>query len=134
VAAFVTDDGRPSVLLYVGDLDASGEEIEADFVRRRPVWDHVERIAVSDGQAATLGLPKNPGNPKDPKRGPFVERHGSLYQVEVEPIPPEVLHGLYDDALAQWWDPDAFAAVLAAEESERARLVALARAERNVDT
>jgi hypothetical protein len=128
VAAFVVGDGRPAVLLYVGDLDASGEEIERDFCARCPVWEHVERVAVTEEQVAELGLPRNPGNPRDPKRAPFIARHGSLFQVEVEAIPPEVLHGLYDDALAQWWDPAAFAAVMAGEHDDRARLVELARA------
>jgi hypothetical protein len=127
VADFVDDDGRKSVLLYVGDLDASGEDIERDFVKRCPVWDHVERIAVKESQITELGLPKNPGNPNDPKRKPFIDTHGSLFQVEVEAIAPNELHRLYDEALAQWWDRSTWNRVVEAEAAERRQLEALAR-------
>jgi hypothetical protein len=127
VAEFVERDGRKSVLLYVGDLDAAGEEIEDDFCRRCDAWDHVERIAVTEEQVSDLGLPRNPGKPNDPKRGPFIERHGSLFQVEVEAIPPHTLRTLYDDALAAYWDQSTYGDVVARENDDRARLIALAR-------
>jgi hypothetical protein len=126
VADFVVADGRKSVLLYVGDLDASGEDIERDFRKRCPVWDHVERIAVTESQIIELGLPKNPGNPNDTKRKPFIDMHGSLFQVEVEAIPPNELRRLYDEALAHWWDQSAWNRVVEAEDAERRQLEALA--------
>jgi hypothetical protein len=126
VAAYVDADGRKSVLLYVGDLDASGEDIERDWLHRCPVWDHVERIAVTEPQIADLGLPRNPGNPNDPKRKPFIVRYGSLFQVEVEAIPPNELHSRYDDALAQWWDQTTYDQVVEREAVERRQLEQLA--------
>jgi len=39
-------DGRKAVLLYVGDLDPSGEDILRDFRTRCDVWSAVEHIAV----------------------------------------------------------------------------------------
>jgi hypothetical protein len=127
VAAFVEDDGRKSVLLYVGDLDAAGEEIEEDFCRRCDVWDHVERIAVTEEQVTGLGLPRLPGKPNDPKRKPFIERHGWLFGVEVEAIPPDLLRSLYDDALATYWDKSTYDAVVAREHKDRAELAEAAR-------
>jgi hypothetical protein len=127
VADFVNDDGRKSVLLYVGDLDASGEDIERDFLKRCPVWDHVERIAVTEPQISNLGLPINPGNPKDAKAKPFIARHGSLFQVEIEAIPPNELRSLYDTALTQWWDRSIYERAVEREEAERAQLEQLTR-------
>jgi hypothetical protein len=116
---FVAQDGREAVLLYVGDLDPSGEEIERDFLKRCPVWKHFTRVAVTEQQIGDLGLPRNPGKPNDPKARPFVERHGSVFQVEVEAIPPDRLRELYDRSLGQWWDQSAFGRVVADEEGDR---------------
>jgi hypothetical protein len=127
VADFVHADGRKAVLLYVGDLDASGEEIEGDFLNRCPVFDHVERIAVNESQIADLGLPRNPGNPKDAKAAPFIARHRSLFQVEVEAIDPNVLHTLYDEALDQWWDRSIYDRIVEVEAVERRQVEELAR-------
>jgi hypothetical protein len=125
VAAFVERDGRKSVLLYVGDLDPSGEEIEDDFCRRCDVWDHEERIAVTEEQVSDLDLPKNPGNEDDPKAPAFKERHGSLFQVEVEAIPPDRLHAFYDAALSEWWDESTYNEVVTREDDDRDRLLEL---------
>ncbi|MEU9888808.1 hypothetical protein [Sphaerisporangium sp. NPDC051011] len=35
-------DPRKPVLLYVGDFDCSGEDVERDWVARTGCWDHVE--------------------------------------------------------------------------------------------
>ncbi len=70
-------------------------------------------------------------SPKRPARTPtrgaagFAARHGRLAQVELEALDPNVLRGLYDDALAHYWDVSAYDAVLADEASDRARLARL---------
>jgi hypothetical protein len=40
-------------------------------------------------------------------------------QVELEALPPDVLRELYADALADYWDEDAFRAVVEVEARER---------------
>ena len=56
---------RPSVLLYAGDLDPSGEDIDRDFTERCAVWDDVIRVALTDDQVESYGLPPNPGKATD---------------------------------------------------------------------
>src|SRR4051794_34898742 len=47
VSADVRAAGRPAVLLYAGDHDASGEDIDRDFVARTSCWSEVRRVALT---------------------------------------------------------------------------------------
>jgi hypothetical protein len=125
VAARVLDDGRPAVLLYAGDLDPSGDDILRDFLKRCPVFAKVERVAVTETQINDLGLTRNPGKPSDSRAKTFVAKYGTLFQVEVEAIPPQDLRDAYQDALDRWWDESAYEEALAQEEADREQLRAL---------
>ena len=46
-------------------------------------------------------------------------------QVELDALPPEVLRDLYQSAVDNFWDDDAFARVLARESKEREVLTKL---------
>lgn len=46
VRARTARDPRPAVLLYVGDFDCSGADIERDWVARTSCWSKVERIVL----------------------------------------------------------------------------------------
>jgi hypothetical protein len=76
------DDGRPLILLYVGDWDPSGlymSEVDLPERLERYGGDHVEvrRIALLPGDLA--GLPSFPASDKkkDPRYRWFVKNHGS---------------------------------------------------------
>lgn len=43
-------------------------------------------------------------------------------QVELDALAPDTLRGLYDTALADYWDDEAYAAVLDVEADDRRRL------------
>jgi len=125
IVAAMRADGRPVVVPYVGDLDPSGEAIEVGFVRRLvdvvgdvSTW----RVAVTADQVTEMGLPPQPGKTSDPNAGRFVARHGRLFQVEAEAIPPDVLARLIVDAIVRLIDRDVYEAVLAAEEEDRATI------------
>lgn len=124
VARRVATDPRPAVLLYVGDLDASGEDIERDWVARTGCWSHVHRLAVTVGQAA--GLPSAAGKASDPRWPGFARRHdldpARPVQWEVEAIDPTTLYGLLLDAVAGYVDVDQLAVVIAEERAHRTRL------------
>lgn len=107
---------RPAVLLYAGDHDPSGEDIDRDFVARSDCWDKVVRVALSDEQVSTYDLPPNPGKASDSRAGAFVARHGALVQVELDALPPQTLRALFTDALTPFWDVSAYDAVLRREE------------------
>lgn len=125
----VATDPRPAVLLYLGDLDASGEDIERDWVARTGCWTHVHRLAITIEQAA--GLPAADGKASDPRWTGFARRHDldptRPVQWEVEAIDPTTLRGLLLDAVAGYVDADQLAAVIAEERAQRARLSAFLR-------
>jgi hypothetical protein len=118
----ITVSGRPSVLVYAGDLDPSGADIDRDFVARVGRFDKVERVALSMDQVERFGLPPQLGKATDPRAADFVRRTGRLVQVELEALDPDDLRGLYEAVLADYRDDDAHAAVLAAEDDDRRRL------------
>ena len=118
---------RPAVLLYAGDFDASGEDIDRDFVARTGCWAKVERVALTAEQVDRFGLPPQVGKATDSRARAFVERHGRLVQVEVDALPPETLRELFTEAIEPLWDVSAFQAVLAAERVESAELDQLVR-------
>ncbi len=113
---------RPAVLLYAGDYDPSGLDIERDFLARTDCWTHAERVALTADQVAEFHLPPQPGKTRDSRAAAFTAAHGRLVQVEVDALDPADLHALFDTALARWWDPHAYEQVLAAEARDRARL------------
>lgn len=129
VARRAAADPRPAVLLYIGDLDASGEDIERDWVARTGCWSTVKRLAVTVDQAGDL--PAADGKASDPRWPGFAERHGldpaRPVQWEVEAIAPDVLHDLVLDAVAELVDVAQLADVLADEAAERGRLTGFLR-------
>jgi hypothetical protein len=118
----VSHQDRPAVLLYTGDHDPSGEDIDRDFVERSDCWAKVRRVALTAEQVAAYDLPPQPGKATDSRSAAFLARHGQLVQVELDALPPDTLRDLYRDAVADYWDDDAYASVLAAEADERQQL------------
>lgn len=118
----VARDGRTSVLIYAGDLDPSGEDIDRDFEQRTGCWDHVRRVALLPEHVAEYDLPPLPGKESDSRAAGFVARHGSLFQVELDALPPEIMRQLFQDEISAWWDDDVHAALLEQEAAERASL------------
>jgi hypothetical protein len=124
---------RPAVLLYAGDHDPSGEDIDRDFVQRTNCWCEVRRVALSAAQVTEYALPPQPGKDTDSRAAAFVERHGRLVQVELDALPPEVLRDLFSAAIAEFWDMSAHQTVLDREHRERRRLQHPARKHRRAD-
>lgn len=125
VAADAKASGRPAVLLYAGDHDPSGEDIDRDFVARTGCWEEVRRVALSAEQVEEYELPPQPGKTTDSRAAQFVARHGALVQVELDALPPEVLRQLYSHAIADYWDEDEHSVALAQELEDRRALVAI---------
>jgi hypothetical protein len=114
--------GRPAILIYGGDFDPSGEDIERDFVERCNCFVDVERIALTVQQVADFDLPRQPGKASDTRAGGFVARHGRLMQVELGALPPDVLRSLYANAVEVFFDVSIWRAACDREAQERARL------------
>jgi hypothetical protein len=122
VADDVASQGRPAVLLYAGDHDPSGEDIDRDFLARSGCFAQVERVALTAAQVEAYQLPPQPGKTTDSRAAGFLARHGRLVQVELDALAPDDLQGLYQAAIDRYWDPAAHAAALAQEAQERGRL------------
>jgi hypothetical protein len=135
VARHVADVGRPTVLVYAGDHDPTGHDIDRDFAERTGCFEQVRRIALGPELVEQYDLPEAVDNDpltaekleRDSRARGFAERFGRLTQVELDALDPEVLRGLYQDAIAEFWDTSTFEAVLEREASERAALADLAR-------
>jgi hypothetical protein len=104
VAADANGRGRPAVLLYGGDFDPSGEDIDRDFIERTGCWDKVIRVALTAAQVAEYQLPVNPGKATDSRAPAFAERHGELMQVELDALDPGTLQFLFQATVDQYWD------------------------------
>lgn len=97
------DDGRPLVVLYVGDFDPSGLFMsERDIPTRLEKYggDHVElrRIALLPEQLHDLSSFPASDKKKDTRYKWFVENYGSRCW-ELDAMDPAVLRGVVEDAI-----------------------------------
>ena len=118
----ILQQGRPSVLLYGGDFDPSGEDIERDFAARVGCFDEVQRVALTPEQVKRYKLPPLPGKPTDSRSQGFIEKHGHLVQVELDALPPDVLHGLFADAVKPFVDTSVLDSSIEQEEQDILKL------------
>jgi len=70
-------------------------------------------------RAGEYDLPPPPGKSADSRSAGFAAKYGSLFQVEVDALPPDVLRELFTAAIADYWADDVYEAVLEREEAER---------------
>ena len=118
----VESQDRPAVLIYAGDFDASGEDIQRDFLERTSCFKRMTRVALTTEQIEEHHLPEQMGKATDSRAGQFVKRHGRLVQVELDALPPDQLRDLYQEALDEFWDESAFATALERERKDAAVL------------
>ena len=96
-------DGRPLVVLYAGDHDASGEDIDRVFRVRLPEVE-LRRVALLPEQVERYELPRSAFDKVDSRARSFIARHGGLWQVELDALDPEILRGLFLEAFDELWD------------------------------
>lgn len=113
---------RPAVLLYGGDFDPSGEDIDRDFAERTGCFDKVVRVALSAEQVESYALPPAMGKSTDSRAAAFAARHGRLVQVELDALAPTDLRRLYEAAIDEFVDRSVLAAAM---EQERRDLLTL---------
>ncbi len=124
IAKDVQEQGRAAVLIYAGDFDPSGEDIQRDFIERAGCFDEVLRIALNADQVEEYGLPEQMGKSTDTRARGFIEKHGKLVQVELDALPPDVLQRLYTEAIATFWNDAAYRKAMKRERREAALLEA----------
>jgi hypothetical protein len=135
----VERQGRPAVLLGATDHDPTGWDIWRDFLARTDCWEVAVRLALTPQQVQQYQLPESvePEVVKklenDSRAKAFVAPFGSLTQVELDALPPDVLRSLFEYAIfgdsvqpGGFWDTSRYEEVLAREAAERAELIAFA--------
>jgi hypothetical protein len=118
----IEEQGRPSVLIYAGDYDASGKDIPRDFIERVGNFDTVKRVALDYRQVRKFKLPEAPHKENDSRNAAFLASEGHLMQVELDALDDDDLRKLYADAIAKYWDPKIAQRVLKEEARERRKL------------
>jgi hypothetical protein len=91
-----TRSGKQCVLLYLGDHDPSGIDMDRDIRERMKTFraDVIVRpIGLTMEQIEELNPPENPAKVTDPRAKKYIERHGDI-SWEVDAIPPEALDRL----------------------------------------
>jgi hypothetical protein len=107
------DDGRPLVVLYVGDFDPSGMFMsEQDLPKRLAEYngDHVEvhRIALTRMQVTDLPSFPATDKRKDPRYKWFRTNHGDRCW-ELDAMDPNDLRDCVEQAIKRWIEPVAWA-------------------------
>jgi hypothetical protein len=124
-------DGESYRVIYVGDFDPSGEDIERNVrLHTGRVFSSWKRLCVTKGQIRRYRLPENVGKATDSRAGGFEARHGKLIQVEVEALDPAVLERLVTDAVLDGWDSDAYDRAVERERTEKQRIQDIAAEEK----
>lgn len=100
---------RKPYILYFGDFDPSGQDIERNI--RDKLQDtfgtmvHVEREALTREQIDDFQLPPQPAKKTDSRYETFVQNHGNM-AVELDALPPEELRDLIRESVDEYFDDD----------------------------
>ncbi len=116
---------RPTVVLYMGDFDPSGQDMPRD-IRDRLTEDFGVQldlyvIALTRDQIEAYDLPPAPAKRSDSRAAAFMARHGDM-AVELDALPPNVLQDLVRDNVEQFFDKSAFEQEAEIEREERTKL------------
>ena len=126
-------DGRPVVILYIGDYDPAGVLIDQSLEQelRRHLGGGVElhfiRIGITTDQITKFNLPTKPRKETDRR-----SRHIDI-AVEAEAMPAHIMRTLLRDAIEELLPKGALAVAQAAEESELAFIDGLVDLAKEID-
>ena len=119
-------DGQDVVVLHLGDHDPSGIDMTRDnnerlgmFARTHGIT--VRRIALNMDQIETYGPPPNPAKLTDSRYGGYFQEYGDE-SWELDALDPRVIQTLIGDAVREYRDADAWAAMSDRENDDRERL------------
>lgn len=101
--------GKEPYILYFGDFDPSGQDIERNIRDKlKDTFDtpvEVERKALTKDQINKFQLPPQPAKSTDARYESFVEEHGDM-AVELDALPPQELKDLIRDSVEDYFDQD----------------------------
>ncbi len=110
-------DGRRMLVLYAGDHDCSGEDIDRDFQSRLGVEGSIQvrRVALLPEHIEHYRLQRSPFDKDDTRARRFIQRHGGLWQTELDALDPDELRQLFEAEFFQVWDMSVYHQRLAVE-------------------
>lgn len=116
------DHDGPAHILYFGDFDPSGQDIERNIRDKLTgtfgVDVDVHRVALTREQIDERELPPQPAKSTDSRYEDFVEEHGDI-AVELDALPPEDLRTMIRDAVDKHFDEEAHREVLSRQNDDR---------------
>jgi hypothetical protein len=103
--------GKPTVVLYFGDFDPSGVDIERDLSERLEKYNAgdfiVHRVALTKDQIVKYDLPPMPVKRSDARSDNFLASYGDQ-SVELDALDPNTLKLLVAQAIASYIDLNAW--------------------------
>lgn len=113
-----------ATILYLGDLDPSGEDMVRDIQDRMEMFGNsvrVEKIALTMAQVKKYKPPPNPTKLTDSRAADYVQKYG-YESWEVDALPPPVLSKLITDAFKVIINPRKMHAVKKQERMDKEAL------------
>ena len=103
--------GKPTVVLYFGDFDPSGVDIERDLTERLTKYRagdfKIRRVALTRDQIVRYSLPPMPVKKSDARTPTFVAVYGDE-AVELDALDPNVLKQLVAESIEEYMDIEAW--------------------------
>ena len=121
------DDSKRKVLLYLGDHDASGEDMVRDIRERLAMFGvtlTVDKIALTFEQVKQYNLIPNPAKLTDTRSKAYINKFGNE-SWELDALPPDVLHQLIEQAILNVLDVEKMNDVLEKEQIDKELLTGL---------
>jgi hypothetical protein len=115
------DDVKRKCLLYLGDHDASGEDMVRDIRERLDMFGvalTVNKIALTFKQVNQYNLVPNPAKLTDTRSKAYIEKFGNE-SWELDALPPDVLHQLIEKAILELLDVKAMKEIIQKEEEDK---------------
>lgn len=122
-------DGKKATILYLGDHDPTGLDIDRDIQDRLRLFRcdaTVKRLALTMEQIEELQPPPSPVKETDSRTGGYVDTYGTTDCWELDALEPAALDALIDEEIQQHIDMDLRQERLDQEEDEKRVLRAVA--------
>lgn len=110
-------------ILYIGDMDPSGEDMVRDVEERiytlsQEVPVQVVKLAITEAQVAQFTPPPNPTKMTDSRAAAYIEKFG-MDSYEADALPPDILAGVARGAIEAEIDFQAWANVVDEEDAHK---------------
>ena len=122
-----SDTGRKAVILHLGDLDPSGDDMTRDIEARLNLYGanaEIRRIALNMSQVQLYDPPPQFAKKSDTRSKEFIKKYGQ-HSWELDALEPRILDSLIKSNIESYLDKREFEKAKQRQESERKELLAL---------